>query len=103
MTYHPLEKFPINKIVPTENDNYFRKQLIQGHVHDQGAALFGGVALHAGLFTNATDLMKLMQLYLDEGEYENMHLLSAKIISKFTETHDQSNNKKSTNPIPIFN
>ena len=85
ITYHPLEKFPINKIVPTENDNYFRKQLIQGYVHDQGAALFGGVALHAGLFTNATDLMKLMQLYLDGGKYENMHLLSEKILSKFTD------------------
>ena len=67
ITYHPLEKFPINQIVPTEKDNYFRKQLIQGYVHDQGAALCGGVALHAGLFTNATDLMKLMQLYLDGG------------------------------------
>lgn len=85
ITYHPLKKFPINKIVPTEKDNYFRKQLIQGYVHDQGAALCGGVALHAGLFTNATDLMKLMQLYLDGGQYENMKLLSAKSISKFTD------------------
>ena len=85
ITYHPLEKFPINKIVPTENDNYFRKQLIQGHVHDQGAALLGGVALHAGLFTNATDLMKLMQLYLDGGVHNNKYLLSEKTLSKFTD------------------
>tara|TARA_S200000501_G_C20860198_1_gene759426 strand:- start:3228 stop:3776 length:549 start_codon:yes stop_codon:yes gene_type:complete len=84
ITYHPLEKFPKSKIVPTENDVYFRKQLIQGYVHDQGAALFGGVALHAGLFANAIDLMKLMQFYLDGGKCGNKYLLNEKTISKFT-------------------
>ncbi len=70
------KKFPKSKIVPTENDIYFRKQLIQGYVHDQGAALFGGIALHAGLFANAIDLMKLMQFYLDGGKCGNKYLIN---------------------------
>ena len=84
MTYNPLQKFSNDLIVPTEHDNYFRNQLIHGYVHDQGAALYGGVALHAGLFSNAIDLMKLMQLYLDYGMCLDQRVLSKKTIKKFT-------------------
>jgi beta-N-acetylhexosaminidase len=67
--YLPLLKFPMNQIAPTENDKLFRKSLLIGMVHDQGAAMQGGVAGHAGLFSSANDLAKLGQMLLQEGEY----------------------------------
>ncbi|VAW24236.1 beta-glycosyl hydrolase / Uncharacterized esterase, partial [hydrothermal vent metagenome] len=63
-TYLPLNKFSKNSIVPTEKDDYYRNQLIQGYVHDMGAAMQGGIGGHAGLFSNANDISKMMQLYL---------------------------------------
>ena len=57
----PRQHFSIDRIVPTEYDSLFRKQLIRGDVHDPGAAMLGGVGGHAGLFSNATDLASLMQ------------------------------------------
>ena len=68
-TYKPLEKFSLDKIPPTEEDTYFRMQKIQGHVHDQGAAMLGGVSGHAGIFSNANDIAKIMQMYLWKGFY----------------------------------
>ena len=67
--YLPLEKFSKENIPPTEQDKIFRKQKIQGYVHDQGAAMLGGVSGHAGLFSNANDVAKIMQMYLWEGFY----------------------------------
>lgn len=67
--YIPLQRFPKDRIAPTENDIYFRKQLLQGHVHDQGTAMLGGIAGHAGVFSNANDLAKIMQMYLQKGTY----------------------------------
>ncbi len=69
MTYNPLQKFKLSEIVPTENDTIWRKQLVHGYVHDQGAAMLGGEAGHAGLFANATDIATMMQLYLQKGAY----------------------------------
>lgn len=69
LTYNPLCKFNEEQIAPTEEDIFFRKTLIRGVVHDQGAAMFGGVAGHAGLFSSANDLAKLMQMNLWDGEY----------------------------------
>ena len=87
ITYNPRLNFHLSSIVPTEDDQYFRHQLVHGYVHDQGASLFGGVALHAGLFSNAIDLMKVMQLYLDEGTYLGQTILPAKQIKYFTSSH----------------
>ena len=67
--YLPRNRFDLNRIPPTEYDIAFRKQLIQGDVHDQGAAMMGGVGGHAGLFSNANDIAKIMQLYMDSGYY----------------------------------
>lgn len=67
--YLPLHKFSKDLIPPTENDNYFRQQEIHGFVHDQGAAMMGGVAGHAGLFSNANDIAKIMQMFIWEGTY----------------------------------
>jgi len=84
MTYHPLEKFLPERIVPTENDKTFRKQQLRGYVHDQGAAMIGGVAGHAGLFSNANDLAKLMQMYLQKGEYGGVRFFDSLTVKEFT-------------------
>ena len=68
-TYNPLEKFDADRITPTEEDYYFRMQKVQGYVHDQGAAMLGGVSGHAGIFSNANDVAKIMQMYLWKGFY----------------------------------
>jgi beta-N-acetylhexosaminidase len=80
--YKPRERFPLTKITPTEYDMNFRKQLVHGDVHDQGAAMLGGVAGHAGLFSNANDLAKLMQMYMQFGEYGGKRYLSREIIEE---------------------
>lgn len=76
LTYLPLTKFSKDQIPPTENDNYFRHQEIQGYVHDQGAAMMGGVAGHAGLFGNANDIAKMMQMFIWEGTYGDTEFIN---------------------------
>ncbi len=83
-TYLPLQKFDNQRIVPTENDIIFRKQLIKGHVHDPGAAMLGGVCGHAGLFSNANDLSKIMQMYLNKGTYGSQRYFKKGTIELFT-------------------
>jgi len=82
--YNPLAKLSVERIVPTENDVVFRKQLVWGHVHDPGAAMLGGVAGHAGLFSTANDLAKLMQMYLSKGNYGGETFLPSSTIDLFT-------------------
>lgn len=67
--YNPLRKMNANRVIPTENDNYFRHQVVQGYVHDMAAAMQGGISGHAGLFANALDVAKVMQMYLQKGTY----------------------------------
>ncbi|WP_298780800.1 glycoside hydrolase family 3 N-terminal domain-containing protein [uncultured Polaribacter sp.] len=83
MTYLPLQKFSKREIVPTEIDDYYRNQLVHGYVHDMGAAMLGGVAGHAGLFSNANDVAKIMQMYLQEGIYGGERYLKTETIQKF--------------------
>jgi beta-glucosidase-like glycosyl hydrolase/CubicO group peptidase (beta-lactamase class C family) len=83
-TYKPLKKFNKEKIAATENDKTFRKQLLQGYVHDQGAAMIGGVAGHAGLFSTANDLGKLMQMYMNKGEYGKEIFINRNTLNEFT-------------------
>ncbi|HPA36149.1 MAG TPA: glycoside hydrolase family 3 N-terminal domain-containing protein [Chitinophagales bacterium] len=75
---------PLRNIVPTELEKNFRQSLLWGTVHDQGAALLGGVAGHAGLFSNANDLAKYFQLLLNEGVYGGYRYYDAKTVKKFT-------------------
>jgi beta-N-acetylhexosaminidase len=82
--YLPLNRFPESRIAPTERDNLFRKSLLTGFVHDQGAAMHGGVAGHAGLFGTAYDLVKLAQLWLNKGLYAEQHYFNPETISLFT-------------------
>ncbi len=83
-TYHPLEKFDLRTIVPTENDTYYRNQLLRGYVHDPGAAMQNGIGGHAGVFSNANDLAKLMQMYLNGGVYAEKRYIEQKTIEEFT-------------------
>jgi beta-glucosidase-like glycosyl hydrolase/CubicO group peptidase (beta-lactamase class C family) len=82
-TFNPLGKFSKSRIVPSEEDKYYRYQTIQGHVHDMGAAMQGGVGGHAGLFSNANDVAKIMQMYLQGGEYGGTQFLDSRTIQKF--------------------
>ena len=82
--YQPLEKWDLRRIAPTENDTFFRHQLIHGYVHDQGAALLGGVGGHAGLFSNANDLAVIMQMYLNKGVYGGDTIIDKITIEKYT-------------------
>lgn len=82
--YRPLKRFAKDRIPPTENDTTFRKQLIRGYVHDQGCAMYGGVAGHAGLFSNAFDLAAVFQMLLNGGNYNNRSLLKSSTIKLFT-------------------
>ena len=84
MSYLPMKKFPLSLIVPTEDDKEFRKQVIRGYVHDPGAAMLGGVAGHAGLFSNATDLAALMQLILNKGQIGKASIINKDVIEKYT-------------------
>ncbi|MCC9073150.1 serine hydrolase [Flavobacterium sp. F-65] len=81
--YNPLNKFDKNNIAPTEIDNYFRYQVIQGYVHDMAAAMEGGVAGHAGIFSNAMDVAKMMQLFLQKGNYGNKQYFSEQTFDAF--------------------
>ncbi|TYP71546.1 glycoside hydrolase family 3 N-terminal domain-containing protein [Aquimarina intermedia] len=81
--YLPLNKFDKNRIVPTEDDQFFRKQVIQGYVHDQGAAMFGGIGGHAGLFANANDVAKIMQMYLNGGSYGGKTFIRKETLDEF--------------------
>ena len=95
LCYNPLEKFPKDRIVPTEKDNIFRKKLVQGYVHDPGAAMMGGVGGHAGLFSNANDLAKVMQMYLQKGEYGGDRYLSKTTVDLFTKkAYSRSSNRR---------
>lgn len=94
LTYRPLNYLSKYQIAPTENDEKFRKQIVQGFVHDPGAALLGGVAGHAGLFGNALDVAKLMQLYLNKGELNGVRLLDSNVVKDFTSCRFCPNNRR---------
>lgn len=102
LNYLPLCEFPENVIAPTENDTDFRFSQIVGTVHDEGAAMIGGVAGHAGLFSNATDLAKLFQMHLQNGNYGGMKYFSEKTLEKFRNPQYASNRRGAgwDKPIP---
>ena len=82
--YRPLSKFDRNQIAYTEVDTYLRRQHIHGYVHDELAAFSGGVQGNAGLFSNANDLAKLFQMWLNGGTYGGVRLLKASTVETFT-------------------
>lgn len=87
MRFLPLNYFSKQEIVPSEKDNYFRNQTLRGYVHDMGAAMLGGVGGHAGLFANANDVAKMMQLFLQEGYYGGKRYFKASTFKKFNKRY----------------
>jgi beta-N-acetylhexosaminidase len=83
-TFHPRELMPVDLIAPTEEEKHFRQQMMRGDVHDEGSAMFGGVAGHAGLFSNAYDLAQLYQMLLNGGELNGVRFFRKSTIDKFT-------------------
>ncbi|MDT0650722.1 glycoside hydrolase family 3 N-terminal domain-containing protein [Autumnicola edwardsiae] len=81
--YLPITRFGLDQIVPTEDDRLWRAQKVHGYVHDQGAAMQGGIGGHAGLFSNANDVAKMMQMYLNGGNYGGEKFFESETISKF--------------------
>jgi beta-glucosidase-like glycosyl hydrolase/CubicO group peptidase (beta-lactamase class C family) len=94
MGFNPYKRYPIDRIVPTEYDSTFRKQLLHGTVHDEGAAMLGGISGHAGLFSNANDLMKLMELYRRMGEYDGQQIISRDVMKEYTRVQFPENNNR---------
>lgn len=87
--FHPRDHLPLNTIAPTEKEKFFRLQQLRGDVHDPGAAMFGGVAGHAGLFSNANDLAKLYQMLLNGGTLNGVQLLKKETVDYFTAYHSE--------------
>ena len=86
-SYYPKEITSTNNIAPTEIDNYFRFGEIRGTVHDMGAAMQGGIGGHAGLFSNANDIAKIMQMYLQGGQYGNKKYFNKSTIDLFNKCY----------------
>ncbi|MDF0717429.1 glycoside hydrolase family 3 N-terminal domain-containing protein [Muricauda sp. 334s03] len=82
-TFNPLNKFSKEEIVPSEEDDYYRYQTVQGYVHDMGAAMQGGVGGHAGLFSTANEVAKIMQMYLQGGYYGGERFFNARTVKRF--------------------
>lgn len=90
LTFNPWQKGPVDRIVPTEEDRYFRYSRLQGYVHDMGAAMMGGISGHAGLFGNAHHLAELMQMLLNGGHYGGKRVLEEATIEQYTRRHPRS-------------
>lgn len=91
--FKPRDRFPLNYIAPTEKEIAFRQQLLQGDVHDPGAAMFGGVAGHAGLFSNAYDIAVIAQMLLNGGVIGGQNYLRKSTIDYFTEYHSDNSRR----------
>ena len=94
IVFNPYTKYPLSRIVPTEYDSLFRKQLLHGTVHDEGSAMLGGISGHAGLFSTANDLMKLMEFYRRMGNYGGEQIISKETLEKYTRVQFPENNNR---------
>jgi beta-N-acetylhexosaminidase len=91
--FKPRSRFPVNRIAPTEQELVFRRQQLRGDVHDPGAAMFGGVSGHAGLFSDAYDLAILEQMVLNGGNFKGKQFLKKETIDFFTAYHSDSSRR----------
>jgi len=94
ITYNAYQHFPMQQIVPTENDDLFRKEKIRGFVHDEGAAMMNGVSGNAGLFGTTNDLAKLFQMYLQKGYFGGRRYISEETVNEFTRTQFPENRNR---------
>ncbi|WP_125720057.1 serine hydrolase domain-containing protein [Flavobacterium ustbae] len=84
--YNPLKWTSIENVMPTEVDNLFRKDTIKGYVHDEAAAIFGGVSGNAGLFANAESISVICKMLLNNGTYKGKQILKANVVKEFTDS-----------------
>jgi CubicO group peptidase (beta-lactamase class C family) len=84
--FNPLSQFKQYEITPTEQDNVFRHQLLRGYVHDESAALMGGLGGNAGLFANANDLATVFQMLLNKGSYGGVQVINSNTVQEFVNT-----------------
>lgn len=91
--FNPYRWMSVDHIAPSEEDVYFRRQRLQGYVHDMGAAMLGGVSGHAGLFSNSKELAVLMQMLLSGGSYGGERYLSEEVIELFTKRYYKSSRR----------
>ncbi len=94
LKFNPAKKNYPNSIVPTEKDTFWRKALVKGFVHDENAALLGGVSGNAGLFGNADDLVKMLLLYQNFGVLDGKRLLSEATVREFTKIQYPENDNR---------
>jgi beta-glucosidase-like glycosyl hydrolase/CubicO group peptidase (beta-lactamase class C family) len=94
ITYNPLSKFSDDEIIPTEKDNYYRKQQLIGTVHDESSAVLGGISGNAGLFATANDLAKLYQMYLQMGTYGGKEYLKESTMKEFSRVQFPQNKNR---------
>ncbi len=95
LTFNPERFFAKSRIIPTENDTFFRMKQLHGTVHDEGAAMMGGFSANAGLFGTAGDLAKLMQMYMNYGTYGGQRYIAESAMKEFTRCQycDQGNRR----------
>ena len=93
LMFNPAKNYQMNKIVPTENDNTFRKQLVQGYVHDETAAIMGGISGNAGLFGCANDVGKISELLLNKGSFNNEQLINESTVKYFSNPENYKNER----------
>lgn len=103
IAYNPIQNFSINDIAPTENDNYFRNKLIRGYVHDPASSMMGGVAGHAGLFSNAMDIAKICQMLMNGGEYNGKRYIQENTIEIFNTKYFKNNRRGLGFDKPVIN
>jgi len=94
LCFNPYKRYPLSRLVPTEYDSLFRKQQLQGTVHDEGAAMLGGISGHAGLFGTANDLTKLMELYRRMGEYGGEQIIDNAVLKEYTRVQFPENENR---------
>ncbi|MBN2638615.1 MAG: serine hydrolase [Bacteroidales bacterium] len=94
LTFNPYQFDPLQDIVPTEIDRVFRKKPIHGYVHDEGAAMMGGISGNAGLFGTANDLAKLGQMYLQMGYYGGKQFIADSTMHEFTSVQYPENDNR---------
>jgi CubicO group peptidase (beta-lactamase class C family) len=89
LTFLPKQRFPLERIIPSELDNYFRQAVVHGDVHDMGAAMLGGVSGHAGLFGTANDLAVIFQMLVQQGNYGGRNYLKSTTIQEFAHRYPE--------------
>ena len=94
ISYNAYKYFPLDRFVPTETDDLFRKESIRGFVHDEGAAMMGGISGNAGLFGTTNDLAKLFQMYLQKGYFGGRRYISEETVNEFTRIQYPNNKNR---------